>query len=472
MHADDPDRRDEGSASPSSRPTSGWTIAAAGKALRTGEVSAAQLTEECLAQIAVTERRLRAFVTVTSDAARAAAARADAELRAGQDRGPLHGIPLALKDLIATRGVRTAAGSAVLADHVPESDAAVVTLLGQAGAIMLGKTNTHEFAWGVFTPPTRNPWNTAHIPGGSSGGSAAAIAAQSALGALGTDTGGSIRIPSACCGITGLKPTLGLVPTDGIIPLSTTLDHAGPIARTTEDCALLLDALTSEAGSRYAAQIALPIADLRLGILAGPWEASVDPEVLAIVRAAITVLGDDLPVVQPPAIDHQELLAAYRGIQGPEAAAWHMEQGYYPAHADDYTPVTRERLERAGQIPAVRYVAALRQRARYGAAWDEALRRANVDLLLAPTIAVSPPRADQLDDPAVAAAYADGLLRLTFPFNMTGWPALSVPAGFTAAGLPVGLQIIARSGQDAEALRVGHAFQQRTDWHLRQPFIS
>ncbi len=451
-----------------------WTLASASRAWHAGTVSARELTEDCLARIDAMDERTRAFVTTTPADARATAAAADAERQAGHDRGPLHGMPLALKDLVETRGVLTTAGSAVLADNIPDADATIVTRLRESGAVMLGKTNTHEFAWGVFTPPTRNPWNLQHIPGGSSGGSAVAVACGMALGAIGTDTGGSIRIPAACCGVSGHKPTFGLVPLEGIIPLSTSLDHAGPIARTMEDCALMLDVLAPRPAGQpsYAAASAGPIDDLRLAVLGGVWEASVDAEVLAIVRTAIAAFGAAARAFVPPEFDHAELFAAYRGIQGPEASVAHAERGWYPDRAERYTPLTRERLARAAEISGPRYVAAQRLRARYTRAWEQALIDQAADILLAPTIAIPAPPADAVADPARAPEFADGLLRLTFPFDMTGWPASSVLCGFTTAGLPVGLQIIGPAGADAVVLRVGRAFQARTDWHNQRPSLA
>src|SRR5579871_826057 len=219
------------------------SVAALGRALRDGSLSPVDLAEAALRRIDALDEQVRAFVTVTRERALDDARQAERELRAGHDRGPLHGIPLALKDLVATRGIRTTAGSQVLADYIPDEDAAVAERLTTAGTVLLGKSRTHEFAYGTFTRPTANPWDLARIPGGSSGGSAAALAARMTTLAIGTDTGGSIRIPAAACGVTGLKPTYGLVSTYGIIPLSWSLDHAGPLARSVEECALLLDAL-------------------------------------------------------------------------------------------------------------------------------------------------------------------------------------------------------------------------------------
>ena len=437
-----------------------WTIAQAGQALRAGTISSVALTHACLQRIAAVDSQVRAFITVTTERALADAERADAELRAGHDRGPLHGIPFALKDLIETDGILTTASSQVLADNVPTHDADVVTLMAAAGAVLVGKTNTQEFAWGVFTPPTRNPWDLACIPGGSSGGSAAAVAAGEVLGALGTDTGGSIRIPAACCGVTGFKPTFGLVSTEGIIPLSYTLDHAGPIARTVEDCALLLDAITANKHA-FAAQLSGDIAGVRMGVLRGMWEAEIDPGVLDGVRAATTVLGAEGASVAPPNMDGAAWFHAYRMIQSPEATAYHQDMGWFPQRADRYTPTTRGYLERTVTIPAVEMARALHQRQVWMQEWDTWLDALGLDVLLAPTIPIPAPRVVDTQDPAQSQSLREALLRLTFPFNMLGLPTLSVPCG-TAHDLPIGMQIIGRRGADALVLRVGHAYQQRT----------
>lgn len=444
------------------------TIAAAAQALRGGDVPAVALTQACLDRIAAVDPQLRAFVTVTADRALADARRADAELHAGQDRGPLHGIPIALKDLIATAGIRTTAGSQVLADNVPSTDAPIVQALAAAGTVLVGKTNTHEFAWGVFTPPTRNPWNTERVPGGSSGGSAVAVVTGEALGAIGTDTGGSIRIPAACCGATGFKPTYGLVATEGIIPLSWSLDHAGPIARTVEDCALLLDVLVPAPHPSYAAQLPAGMSDIRLGVLGGSWADQIDPEILAAFHLAATALAPHATSIDarvPATLFHD-----YRMIQSPEAASYHQDMGWFPARTARYTPATRSFLERTTTgILATEHARALRRRQEFMRQWQGWLNDAGVDVVLAPTLPIAAPEMTASADPERSPALREDLLRLTYPLNMLGVPALSVPCGFTSDGLPIGMQIIARQGQDALALRVGAAFQQLTTWHAHMP---
>jgi aspartyl-tRNA(Asn)/glutamyl-tRNA(Gln) amidotransferase subunit A len=438
-----------------------WTIATASRALHSGALSAVALTEACLQRVAERDPALRAFVTVTADRALADAEHADQVLQAGANRGPLLGIPIALKDLIETDGILTTAGSRVLAEYVPTMDAAVALRLAAAGTVLVGKTNTHEFAWGVFTPPTRNPWDRERIPGGSSGGSAAAVAAGEVLGALGTDTGGSIRIPAACCGVTGFKPTYGLVSTDGIIPLSHTLDHAGPIARTVEDCALLLDAIVDTPRRPFALQLNDGINGVRLGVLGDMWEEGVDPAVLAAFRAAASVLVANTTSVESPFAVSAGWFHAYRMIQSPEATAYHQDMGWFPQLADRYTLPTRSYLERGTMIAATEFARALRLRESWRQMWDAWLDRLGLDILLAPTIPMTAPRVVDTEDPAKSQQLREALLRLTFPFNMLGMPALSVPCGLVN-GLPVGMQIIGRRGADALVLRVGHALQQRS----------
>jgi aspartyl-tRNA(Asn)/glutamyl-tRNA(Gln) amidotransferase subunit A len=467
-------------------------VAMLGRALRDGSLSPVQLAEAALKRIQAVDERVRAFVTVAGERALEDARRAEQELRAGLDRGPLHGIPLALKDIVLTRGLKTTAGSAVLADYVPDHDAAIAERLRAAGAVLVGKTNTHEFAYGVFTPPTGNPWNLACVPGGSSGGSAAALAARMCLLATGTDTGGSIRIPAACCGVTGFKPTYGLVSCYGIIPLSWSLDHAGPLARSVEECALLLDALvghdprdpaslTAAAQPTYAAALQpaqaglFPLTGIRIGVPEGSYFEVVEPEIAAAVAAAVQTLeklGAQVVGVTLPE-ELGELFRAYRGVQMPEATAAHQEVGWWPTHMDAYTPTTRDRLEMGEQMPATDSARAQRMRAAFAQGMRAVMAR--VDVLALPTLPILPPHRDALAQPIQLGGQkfdvGTALLRLTFPFNMTGQPALSLPCGFSTTGLPIGLQLAARHLEEATLLRVGQSYQQATSWHQRQPAL-
>ncbi|HEV2237592.1 MAG TPA: amidase, partial [Ktedonobacterales bacterium] len=428
------------------------------------------------------------------DRALADARQADARLAAGRDDDrPLVGIPIALKDLIATRGIRTSAGSRVLADWLPDADAAPARALAAAGTVLLGKTRTHEFAYGTLSLPTRNPWDLERVPGGSSGGSAAAIAAGLALGAVGSDTGGSIRIPAACCGVSGFKPTLGLVSTEGVIPLSWTLDHVGPIARSVRDCALLLDGLMEyelfeprrplpgleDADAlRYAdatGDHAATLAGLRLGVPTTYFFDHVEPDVEAAVRTAIRMLAalgaEVVDVDMPAALG--DLFAVYRALQRPEALTAHLDAGWWPAHAAEYTPPVRAALQRGADYSAVDHIRAQRNRLAFAAEMDAVLTR--VDALLTPTLPLVAPRVADLERPVTIQGREEdaglALLRLTFPFDLSGQPALTVPCGFSTAGMPIGLQIVGRQFDEATVLRIGHAYQRDTDWHLRRPAL-
>jgi aspartyl-tRNA(Asn)/glutamyl-tRNA(Gln) amidotransferase subunit A len=470
------------------------TLAEASAMLAAGTSSAAELTQLCLDRIAAVDGRLGAFVTVTTDRALVDARRADETLAGGgDDDRPLVGIPIALKDLIATRGIRTTAGSRVLADWTPEADAAPARALAAAGTVLLGKTQTHEFAYGTITPATRNPWDLERVPGGSSGGSAAAVAAGLALGAIGTDTGGSIRIPAACCGVTGFKPTLGLVSTEGVIPLSWTLDHVGPIARSVRDCAMLLDGLVEyelfeprrplpgheDADAlRYADATddeATSLAGLRLGVPTTYFFDHAEPEVEVAVRAAIRLLaalGADVVDVEMPA-RLAGLFDVYRAVQRPEALTAHMDAGWWPAREADYTPQVRASLKRGAEYSAVDHIRGQRARVAFAAEMDALLTR--VDALVTPTLPLVAPRVADLERPVTIQGREEdagtALLRLTFPFDVSGQPALTVPCGFSKAGMPIGLQIVGRQFDEATVLRIGHAYQRDTDWHLRRPAL-
>jgi aspartyl-tRNA(Asn)/glutamyl-tRNA(Gln) amidotransferase subunit A len=464
------------------------TAAEAARHLRAGHVSAVALVQECLARIATVDPTIRACVTVMGEAALAQAEAADEQLRGGRDRRPLLGIPLGIKDLIATQGVRTTAGSRVLDDWVPDHDATVVTRLAAAGGIALCKTNTHEFAFGTVTPPTRNPWDPERIPGGSSGGSAAAVAAGECLAALGTDTGGSIRIPAAACGVSGLKPTFGLVSRSGVVPLSWSLDHAGPIARSVEDCALLLDVLAGY-DPTDPDSVDVPLLNYNAALLATrtPEDAvrgtvlglptsyffrHLDPEVERAVQAAIetlVALGATVrEVALPPNLD--DLFGVYRTIQRPEAYTYHEEMGWLRTRADRYDPVVRENILAGAGYSASDYIRA--QRTRHDFTTQMRTRLREVDALVTPTLPVPARRISELDTPVLWDGQpepAGEALRLTFPFDLTGQPALTVPCGFTTSGLPIGLQLIAGHFGEATLLRLGHAYQRVTDWHLRLP---
>jgi aspartyl-tRNA(Asn)/glutamyl-tRNA(Gln) amidotransferase subunit A len=465
------------------------TLAEARRQLRAGEVTSLALTEACLRRIEQVDGALKACVTVMADAALEQARAVDAALAAKRARGPLHGLPLAIKDLFATKGVRTTAGSGVLADWIPDDDATAVTKLAEAGAIALCKTNTHEFAYGTLTPPTRNPWDTTRAPGGSSGGTAAAVASGEALGGLGTDTGGSIRIPAGFCGVTGLKPTYGLVGRGGVVPLSESYDHAGPIAWTVEDCALLLDAIAgydptdpdsadvplldfaAALGDRLTPEDAMR--GTRIGIPDRFFYDLLDDEVAAALettRATFERLGAVLvEVAMPDGVD--DLLSVYRAVQRPEAYTYHTDMGWLAERADRYRPETLANLKLGAEYSATDYIRAQQRRRAFTDAMRAVLRQ--VDVLLTPTLAIPAPLADEYDSAFVVRGQAleGGSLRFTLPFNLTGQPALSIPCGFSSGGLPIGAQLIAAHFNEPTLLRLGHAYQRATDWHTRRPTL-
>ncbi|HEU5438669.1 MAG TPA: amidase [Ktedonobacterales bacterium] len=466
------------------------TIAEASARLHAGELTAEALVERCLRQIERLEPSLKACVTVMAAVAREAARAADVALASGHDRRALLGIPLGIKDLIATRGVRTTAGSRVLDDWIPDEDATIFAKLTDAGAIALCKTNTHEFAFGTCTPPTENPWALGHVPGGSSGGSAAAVASGEVLGALGTDTGGSIRIPAGWCGVTGLKPTYGLVSRAGIIPLSWSLDHAGPIARSVEDCAILLDVIAgydpTDPDSAdvplldYTAALAAQrspeqaVRGTRIGVPQGYFFEQLDAEVETAVRAAIAQLAalgaTVVEVAMPEKMD--DLFMVYRGVQRPEAYTYHADQGWLDARADRYSPEVHANIAAGGEYSAAEYIRFQQRRRAFTDAMRTVLR--SVDALAMPTMAIPAPRIEDYARPLLVNGeeLRGGALRLTFPFDLTGQPALSLPCGFTAAGLPIGLQFAAAHFGEPTLLRLGHAYQRVSDWHLRVPPIA
>jgi aspartyl-tRNA(Asn)/glutamyl-tRNA(Gln) amidotransferase subunit A len=439
--------------------STGQTIAGAAEALRRGRATSAALVEASLDAIARWQPKTNAFVLVDAEGARAAAIAADAERRDGRDRGPLHGIPISLKDLIDVAGQITTAGSNVLRQNRAAADAPIVTRLREAGAVFVGKTNLHEFALGTTSEdsgfgPVRNPLDETRSPGGSSGGSAAAVATGMGLGSIGTDTGGSIRIPAAACGIVGLKPSLGEVPTEGVIPLSTTLDHAGPIAASVADAAILWAALV---GRPFAPAAPRSPSSLRLRRPGGYFAAPVMPAVNDAFDRAIDRCAASGVSVEPGSIEGTETITEiYVDIVLPEAAWWHAP--YLDARADDYTPTVRSRILNGRDVPALRYLRALEGRRRLARAVDAALE--GVDALVLPTLPiVAPPigAAEVVVDPASNARMAPraAMLKHTQLFNITGHPAISLP--IPAGGLPVGLQLVGHRDRTADLLAVAAA---------------
>ncbi len=463
------------------------SIQEASEELRSGLITPTELLAETLERIEQLDSRIHAFITVMRDQAFEEAEKAENEQRTGLFRGPLHGIPIGVKDLIAVKNVRLTAGSKVLADHVSQEDATVVEQLRRAGAVIIGKTNTHEFAYGTYTPPTRNPWDLTHIPGGSSGGSAAAVAAGMCLGSIGSDTGGSIRIPSACCGVTGLKPTYGRVSTFGVIPLSWSLDHVGPMGRSAEDCAILFDAIAkydprdpnsvSRPPDKSSATLLsgpegrgpLSLQGIKLGVLSESFVAPLDPEVRAAWHATLLVLQEEGAEVSDIEL-RRSAMEVYRTIQMPEASLAHMEKDWLTNRLEAYGERTRSRLLQGQTITAVDYLRAQQQRRTFSSNLRSAMQ--GVNALVLPTIPIPAIPVEQADQDiqidGITENATTALLRLTMPFNLAGLPAVSLPCGFTTGGLPIGLQLVGKPFEESMILRIAHAYQLLTDWHRRE----
>jgi Asp-tRNA(Asn)/Glu-tRNA(Gln) amidotransferase A subunit family amidase len=452
------------------------TLAEAGALLHRREVTSEELLDATLARIEETEPALHAYAHVMADGARREARRADAEIaRRGQSRGPLHGIPIGVKDLCHTHDAPTEAGSRVLAGARPDWDATVVRRLRDGGAVVVGKTVTDEFAYGQAPCPTRNPWSTDCSPGGSSAGSGSAVAARSAFGAVGTDGGGSIRAPAALNGVVGLKPTCGLVSRTGVVPMSASLDHVGPLARTARDCALMLDVMAGhdpadpqslpDVPGRYAADLERGVEGLRIGV---ELDRFVDPRAPAITRettervaAELEGMGAVLVEVSIPMVDLVEPI--FYAIMMPDTSAYHRrwlrEQPY------DYDQGTRIALEVGELIPATHYVNAQRARLLMRDAFRDTFERNGLDVLLTPASGPSAPVADMSRD------LFDFTLRLAAG-NLTGLPALSVPSGFTPDGLPVAVELYGRPLDERTILRVAHAYHQAYPWPSRRPSLT
>lgn len=457
------------------------TIAQAAAALRDGTLSARSLTEATLARVAAVEPRIHAFECVLGDAALAAAEVADRELAAGRDRGPLHGIPVALKDIYDLAGVPTTASSKTRAGHVAPADAAVVERLRAAGAVLIGKTVTDEFAYGTVCAPTRNPWDTSRVPGGSSGGSGAALAAGACLGALGSDTAGSIRTPAALNGIAGLKPTFGRVSKRGLVPLAWSVDHPGPMARCVRDLALLLGVIAGHDRldpttvdvpvPDYTAALDAGVDGLTVGVPSNAFFDGCEPAVEGAVREAIETLRGAGARVVDVAIEHVEhAFAAGRLIVRAEATAYHDER--VRDAAAPYGHNCRLAIEAGYFVPAGAYLRAQRVRELIRRGFAQALSRC--DVLVAPTVpAVAAParlfEGAKLGSDAFRAV--NDQVRWAYPATLAGVPALSVPCGISPEGLPVGCQVFARPFDEATVLRVGQAYEALTDWHTRRPPI-
>ncbi len=444
--------------------------------LRAREISSVDLAHASISRIEALDPTLVAFITRTFESALADAKRADFDLARGVDRGPFQGIPVALKDLYDASGVATTAGSRIFADNVPQADSAVTARFRHGGAVLLGKTNLHEWAFGVTNQNphfghAKNPWDTTRIPGGSSGGSAIAVATGMCAVSPGSDTGGSIRIPASLCGVAGLKPTYGRISLRGVVPLAWSLDHAGPLARTVRDLAITLGQLAGyDAADPTCADVPVDdyLADLEAGakglrvlVPANHFFEGVDPEVEGAVREAARTLDSLGAGVEERALPHTELLAAQGSIIQTDAAAFHRE--HVRDRSADIGADVLERLRLGETITSLDLARARHDRDIVRRGWIELLRE--FDVMLTPTTRIAaPPREGQN-----AVAAAQRLTANTSPFNLTGLPALSVPCGFTRTGLPIGLQLAAGPWREAVLLRAAFAYERATEWHLRHP---
>jgi aspartyl-tRNA(Asn)/glutamyl-tRNA(Gln) amidotransferase subunit A len=457
------------------------SIAEAGRRIAAGDLSPVELTQAYLDRIESVDPKVNAYITVLAEQALADARRSADELARGQRRGPLHGIPIGLKDNIDTAGIRTTAASAVYADRVPTEDAECVRKLREAGAILLGKLNMHEFAYGGTTAvthygPTHNPWNLEYNPGGSSGGSAAAVAARLCAAALGTDTAASIRFPAMCCGVVGLKATHGLASIRGIVPLSETHDHVGPIARSVADAALVLDALVGYdpldpvsilvAPEDYHASLNFDVSALRIGIPRSPFFEGLHPDIDAAVNTALDVL---VRLTAGPARDVSIVAPDVYAVLDAETYAYHAPLLADPAKRALYTPTTLPRVMGGASVTTQVYIEQRRRVQLARNTIDHAFFDADVDVLVLPTCMTLPQ--------TIAAVLADeasepSLIRNTMPFNVFGIPAINVPCGFSRGGLPIGLQIVGIRLGEAPVLALAHAYEQATEWHRREPPIT
>ena len=457
------------------------TISEARDAIRSGRLSPLELIQAHLARIEALNPKLNAYLEVAAEAA-LAQARAQTEELAGPGRhrgGPLHGIPVAIKDLYDVAGMRTTAGSVLLKENVARADSVAALRQRQAGAVLLGKLNLHEWALGVtnINPhfgACRNPWNLDYITGGSSGGSAAALAAGLCLGALGSDTGGSIRIPASLCGVVGLKPTYGRISLRGVTPLAWSLDHAGPLARTVDDAAILLQTLAGydpedpasarEADREIDWQAETGASGLRVGVPPASLLAGLHPEVEAAVRAAFAALPGLGCELREVALDgYDRASAASSTVLLAEAAAFHRER--MAEHPEAIGPEVLPRFRAGAEISGTDYALARRTQAE----WTRAMVRLfeTVDLLVLP--ATPAPALPLADSDALKAAVL--LTRFTRVFNLAGLPALSLPCGFTSIGLPIGLQIVGPAWAEARALRLAGAYEAAAGWHKQRPPI-
>ena len=461
------------------------TISEAAALIESNRLSPVELVAAHLERIEQTDDHLNSFITLLADEATAAAKDAETEIRNGDYRGPLHGIPIGLKDLYYTKGIRTAVGSKIMRDFIPDYDAAVTERFNDVGAILLGKLQMHEFALGATSEnphdgPAHNPWDTTRITGGSSGGSGSSIAAGQCMAALGSDTGGSVRIPSSACGIVGHKPTFGRVSRIGVFPLSNSLDTVGPMTRTVKDTAIVMNAIAgyderdqssaNRPDEDFTRLLGHDISGLRIGLPQDYFYDMIDDEVSVSVRQAarkLEELGAHVEECSIPALN--DSISISGTILLTEAAQMHLDN--LRERADDFGADVRGRLEEGAMTPAVTYIVAQRARTEFNRAIAESMQ--TYDILLAPTTALGAPKLGDrmVEVGGVQEAKLAIMPRLTRPHNICGIPTVSVPCGFTSESLPIGMQLAARPFEDALALQVAYAYEQATDWHTRRPPI-
>ena len=453
-------------------------ITAAAEAITSGSLSSADLTERTLARISLVDPHLKAYIEVLTDEARASSMGADAEIRKGKYRGPLHGIPIAIEALYDVKGVKTTSNSKVRKDYTPQIDSTVVRKLKDAGAVILGMVTCHEFAFGFDSVPTRNAWNIDHIASGSSGGTGAAIAAGLCFAGTGTDTGGSIRAPSSANGIAGIKPTYGRVSRAGVTILSWSLDHAGPMARSVRDLAVLLNIIagpdprdphTIDVGvPDYTLALSGDVRGMRLGVPTNYFFDDIQPAVGEAVMEAIKRFENMGAIIVPVAIPFDDhIIDSWVAISMSEAAVYHQES--LRSKADLYGDDVRLLLEAGELTLATTYINAQRSRLSWKSALTEATR--NIDVLVTPTL---PNTAMKVGEPSIKIGKKEESVfevsvRLCAPFDMAGLPAASVPCGFAPNGLPIGLQIVGKPFDEETVLKVCHAFESNSDFHRRRP---
>ncbi len=443
------------------------TLTDAAEQIRTRRLSPVELTGQCVSRIESLNHVLNAFITITAEQALEQARQAEAEIAAGNYRGPLHGVPVGLKDLFDTAGIRTTAGSRQYADRIPQEDAEVVRRLKQAGAVIVGKLNMHEFAFGMSGVvsafgPTANPWKTDRISGGSSSGAGAAVASGMCVVAMGSDTSGSIRCPSALCGIVGHRPSAGLLSTKGVVPLCTSFDTVGPMARTVRDVATVFDVLSG--ATSFAPLLEEDVAELRVGVARKKFFDNLDPEVESCIETALHTLGKMVRQVREVEVP----VDSFRTIFDAEIYEYH--EAMIAQTPELYDPRTLFRLKNTAGISATSYI---RERRRLEVFRAEAERIFDdVDVVITPTTPGAAPKiadVEALAIPDVRPFEMKYLLRNTAPFSSLYWPSTSVPCGFTEDGLPVGMQISSRPGADSTVLRLAHAYEQATEWTRREP---